>query len=124
MPQAHSAGNIAYDKREKPPAGLVGERKVGLAKRCCTSRGSAPGRASRRADLRTMQAVLPAVGSKDCGNSAAPVRRGQMPKIELNDRELVTVVVVVYEHVSKLQLENVAGTHSTYTECPTCAGRA
>jgi len=32
--------------------------------------------------------------------------------------------VVIYDHVSKLQLENVAGVHPANTECPTCQGKA
>jgi len=31
--------------------------------------------------------------------------------------------VVFYEHVSKLQLETVAGTHPANRDCPTCQGK-
>jgi len=32
--------------------------------------------------------------------------------------------VVIYAHISKLQLENVADVHPANTECPTCQGKA
>ena len=62
MPQAHSAGNIAYDKREKPHrASWVSVKSVWLS-------DVAPAEVQRRvglrvADLRTMQDYL---GHREC----------------------------------------------------------
>src|SRR5262249_52148928 len=51
---------------------------------------------------------------------------GDINRLRLAYRVMLTEqgFVVVYEHVSKLQIENVAGVHPANTECPECKGKA